>query len=90
MQIWPYRAGLQVVSGVAEGAAGPQRGEELEEVVILQQMLKQGLNYEQRCEVEWVWKPFDQEEAALRVWAVNSTEVSSTKRKKGKVGNVEL
>jgi hypothetical protein len=45
-------------------------------------MMKQGLNYEQRCEMEWVWKPFDQEEAALRVWAVNLTEVSSTKRRK--------
>ena len=51
MQIWPYKAGLQVVSAVAEGVEEPQRGEELEAVAILQQMMTQGLNYEQRCEM---------------------------------------
>jgi hypothetical protein len=74
--------GLQVVSEVTEEAAEPQRGEELEEVAILQQMTTQGLKYEQKCEMEWVWMSLDQEEAALQVWAVNLTGVSSAKRKK--------
>jgi len=81
MQIWPYKAGLQVVSAVAEGAEEPQRGEELEAVAILQQMMTQGLNYEQRCEMVWVWMSLDLEEAARQVWAVNLTGVSSAKRK---------
>lgn len=82
MQIWPCRVGLQVVSAVTEGAAEPQRGEELEEVAILQQMMTQGLDYEQTCEMEWVWMSLDPEEAARQVWAVNSTGVSSAKRKR--------
>lgn len=39
MQIWPYRAGLLAASEVAEVAEEPQRGEELEEAAISQQMM---------------------------------------------------
>ena len=88
MQIWLYRAGLQVVEEVAEVVVGPQLVEELEGVSISPEMMSQCLNYEQGCEIQWAWTSPDQEGAAL-VWTVNLRGVSSVKRKGG-VSHLQL